>query len=88
MYIHFFFYDFFLWQFIEGGCEISLVVAVDFTASNGHPAEPTSLHYISPMGALNPYQQAIVSVGNVLQPYDTDHMVCQHTDHVYQSSYD
>eukprot|EP01035_Chromulina_nebulosa_P030660 gene30660-40761_t len=61
-------------NFIEGGCEISLVVAVDFTASNGHPAEPTSLHYINPMGALNPYQQAIVAVGNVLQPYDTDHM--------------
>ncbi len=50
-------------------------MAVDFTASNGHPAEPTSLHYVSPMGTYNPYQQAIISVGNVLQPYDTDNMV-------------
>jgi hypothetical protein len=72
-------------QFIEGGCEISLVVALDFTASNGHPAEPTSLHYVSPMGALNPYQQAIIAVGNVLQPYDTDQMVYQHTGQVSTS---
>jgi len=59
-------------DFIAGGCEISLVVAVDFTASNGDPAAPNSLHYISPVGTPNSYQQAIQAVGNVLEPYDTD----------------
>ena len=37
-------------QFIAGGCEISLVVAIDFTASNGDPAMPNSLHYCNPNG--------------------------------------
>lgn len=40
----------FVLQFIAGGCEISLVVAIDFTASNGDPAMPNSLHYINPAG--------------------------------------
>jgi hypothetical protein len=37
-------------QFLAGGCEISLIAAIDFTGSNGDPAEPSSLHYISPTG--------------------------------------
>jgi hypothetical protein len=37
-------------QFIAGGCEISLMVAIDFTASNGDPAMPNSLHYVNPAG--------------------------------------
>ena len=61
-------------QFIVGGCEISLSVAVDFTASNGDPVTPSSLHYIdrSGLGRLNEYQNAILSVGSVLEPYDSD----------------
>jgi len=51
------------------------VVAVDFTASNGSPSDPSSLHYIHGGGAHNPYQQAILAVGSVLQTYDTDNMV-------------
>jgi len=61
-------------DFVTGGCEISLVVAVDFTASNGSPSDPSSLHYIHGGGAHNPYQQAILAVGSVLQTYDTDNM--------------
>lgn len=61
-------------EFIAGGCEISLVAAIDFTASNGDPMNPSSLHFISPSGAYNSYQNAIASVGSVLQPYDTDQM--------------
>lgn len=61
-------------EFIAGGCEISLVVAIDFTASNGDPANPSSLHFINHTGAYNAYQSAIAAVGSVLKPYDTDNM--------------
>jgi hypothetical protein len=35
---------------VLGGCEISLVVAIDFTGSNGDPDMPNSLHYMSATG--------------------------------------
>ena len=58
-------------QFIAGGLEISLVVAIDFTGSNGDPSMPESLHYVDPVPrssggrGYNSYEQAIVSVGQV-----------------------
>jgi hypothetical protein len=58
-------------DYIRGGCSMSLMVAVDFTASNGDPNIPTSLHYYHPYQA-NEYVQAIQSVGNILAPYDSD----------------
>eukprot|EP01038_Epipyxis_sp_PR26KG_P010276 gene10276-13818_t len=70
-------------QFVAGGCEISLIVAIDFTGSNGDPVDPSSLHFVNPMPTpvgtvstrgLNEYQQAILSVGNILEVYDTDKM--------------
>ena len=58
-------------DYIRGGCEVSLSVAIDFTGSNGDPLRnPNSLHRIS--SSMNSYQQAILSVGSVLEPYDTD----------------
>uniref|UniRef100_A0A2P2M5T9 Protein BONZAI 1-like n=1 Tax=Rhizophora mucronata TaxID=61149 RepID=A0A2P2M5T9_RHIMU len=59
-------------DYLRGGCELSFMVAIDFTASNGNPRLPDSLHYIDPSGRLNAYQQAIVEVGEVLQFYDSD----------------
>lgn len=61
-------------DYIKGGCQINLLVAIDFTASNGKPHLPTSLHYISPYKE-NEYVFAIKSVGSVLAPYDTDQMI-------------
>jgi len=62
-------------DFIMGGCEVSLVVGIDFTGSNGDVTSPTSLHYQDPTGQRpNQYQQTIASVGSVLQDYDSDHM--------------
>eukprot|EP00118_Oscarella_pearsei_P008025 m.40387 g.40387 ORF g.40387 m.40387 type:complete len:193 (+) comp32962_c0_seq2:941-1519(+) len=60
-------------DFIKGGCEISLSVAVDFTASNGNPDSPSSLHYNTPY-QMNEYVEAIQSVGSVLAPYDSDQL--------------
>jgi hypothetical protein len=63
-------------QFLIGGLEISLVVAIDFTGSNGDPYTPQSLHYIdrSGRGYMNQYQQAIHSVGRIVEEYDTNKM--------------
>ena len=58
-------------DYITGGCEISLVVAIDFTASNGEPTDPSSLHFRNP-NYPNEYMQAISAVGSVVEPYDSD----------------
>jgi len=44
---------------------------VDFTASNGDPRDPRSLHYASP-SCPTQYEMAIRAVGNVIQDYDSD----------------
>ena len=48
---------------------MSLVAAIDYTASNGNPNETDSLHYL---GGQNFYEKAIESVGQVVEPYDCD----------------
>jgi hypothetical protein len=58
-------------DYLRGGCELSLMVAIDFTASNGAPTMPSSLHYMNPV-APNAYVQAISTVGSILAPYDHD----------------
>jgi hypothetical protein len=46
-----------------------LQVAIDFTASNGHPTQNTSLHYINPYQP-NEYMKALTAVGQIIQDYD------------------
>ena len=50
---------------------MSLYVAIDFTGSNGLPTQPSSLHYMNPNGSYNGYENAIMSVGSILQEYDS-----------------
>jgi len=49
-----------------------LMVAIDYTGSNGHPYDPDSLHYRCGGDKPNQYQQAIMSIGQILTPYDSD----------------
>lgn len=58
-------------DYLKGGVELSLMVAIDFTGSNGVPAYPSSLHYLNPNGP-NAYERAIWSVGGILENYDSD----------------
>ncbi|XP_039250050.1 copine-8-like isoform X2 [Styela clava] len=58
-------------EYIRSGTELSFVVAIDFTASNGNPMNPNSLHYINPYQP-NQYAFAIQAVGEIIQDYDTD----------------
>lgn len=60
-------------EYIFGGCEIQLSVAIDFTLSNGHPKDKDSLHYFDM--EKNEYLKAIRSVGNILQYYDSDKQI-------------
>jgi hypothetical protein len=59
-------------EYLAGGTQLNLMVGIDYTASNGNPAQPGSLHFRDPSGALNQYGNAIVNVGNILMPYDYD----------------
>jgi hypothetical protein len=62
-------------SYLAGGLNMSLVCCVDFTGSNGAVTSPKSLHYIDSSKGLNQYQQAILSVGDILMNYDYDKMV-------------
>ena len=57
-------------DYVMNGLELSLLVAVDFTLSNKDPSDPKSLHYFDL--SKNQYLQAIMSVGQILENYDTD----------------
>lgn len=35
-------------EYVFGGCDIDLSIAIDFTLSNGQPSSPESLHYFDP----------------------------------------
>ena len=56
---------------MQGGLEVNLVIGIDYTASNGRPTKPTSLHFLNGP-YLNQYQLAIHSTGTILQEYDHD----------------
>ncbi|VDK49978.1 unnamed protein product [Anisakis simplex] len=56
-------------DFIKSGTQIHFSVAVDFTASNGNPLNPSSLHYIHPHNA-NPYMTCLCAVASVINKYN------------------
>lgn len=61
-------------DYLTGGCQISLAVAIDFTASNGDPRVPGTPHYFHTAGSKqwNDYEKAIFAVGSILAKYDAD----------------
>ena len=61
-------------EYLKGGWKINMSVAIDYTASNGDPSCSSSLHYISEKTETgfrqeNQYEQAMTSVGNILETY-------------------
>ncbi|CAG0897678.1 unnamed protein product [Cyprideis torosa] len=58
-------------DYIRGGTELQATFAIDFTASNGNPVDPSSLHFIHPEYP-SPYARAIRSVGTIIRDYDSD----------------
>jgi Copine/C2 domain len=59
-------------DYLSGGLEMNLTIAIDFTGSNGDPRIPGTLHHISRSGELNDYEKAITAVGSVIARYDSD----------------
>ena len=60
-------------DFLSDGLQLNFTVAVDFTASNGLPHNPLSLHYRGKDGnKRNMYESAIRSIGEIIQDYDAD----------------
>lgn len=59
-------------DYIRGGTELACTISIDFTASNGNPRNPDSLHYIAYGGQMNQYELAIKSVGEIIEDYDSD----------------
>lgn len=61
-------------DYLTGGCQISLAVAIDFTASNGDPRQEGTPHYFHPPASKewNDYEKAIFAVGSILAKYDFD----------------
>jgi len=57
-------------DYIRGGTQVSLVVGVDFTGSNGDPKSNNSLHCINKFPNL--YEQAIESCCTTVAYYDYD----------------
>ncbi|VDI32199.1 Hypothetical predicted protein [Mytilus galloprovincialis] len=58
-------------DYVRGGTQLNCSFAVDFTASNGDPKSPSSLHYMNPYRP-NAYQTALRSVGEIIKDYDSD----------------
>ncbi|ELT95706.1 hypothetical protein CAPTEDRAFT_3259 [Capitella teleta] len=57
-------------DFIQGGTQVHCTMAVDFTASNGDPRQPSSLHYMDPYQP-NFYARALRAVTEIIQDYDS-----------------
>eukprot|EP00055_Hartaetosiga_balthica_P000750 m.137376 g.137376 ORF g.137376 m.137376 type:complete len:522 (-) comp11630_c0_seq1:134-1699(-) len=58
-------------DYLSAGFQLEFSVAIDFTASNGKPSLPSSLHFINP-AQPNEYMQALSAVGNIISDYDSD----------------
>lgn len=58
-------------DYVFGGTQLGLQIAIDFTASNNPVHLPNSLHFLGGTG-MNQYESAIAKVGKILQRYDAD----------------
>ena len=61
-------------DYLGGGLDLSLTIAIDFSLSNGDVRKPNSLHTVVSYG-MNAYQRAIKSVADILLNYDSSKQV-------------
>jgi len=58
-------------DYLSGGCQLNLSVAIDFTGSNGDPRIPGTLHHID-ANEPNEYEKALGAIVGILANYDYD----------------
>eukprot|EP01099_Mayorella_cantabrigiensis_P008934 TRINITY_DN915_c0_g1_i2.p1 TRINITY_DN915_c0_g1~~TRINITY_DN915_c0_g1_i2.p1 ORF type:complete len:303 (+),score=62.74 TRINITY_DN915_c0_g1_i2:813-1721(+) len=58
-------------EYFTAGLELNLMIALDFTVSNGNLFFPGSLHFEDEK-TVSEYAQAITAVANIIAPYDSD----------------
>jgi Copine/C2 domain len=58
-------------DYISGACDLNVVVAIDFTGSNGDPRKPGTLHHVDDHSD-NLYEKAVKSIVEILAKYDSD----------------
>ena len=58
-------------DYLKSGMQINMEIAIDYTASNGPPTHPTSLHYMNG-NCPNDYEKAISSCCSIVSYYDDD----------------
>ncbi|GFN74133.1 lectin c-type domain protein [Plakobranchus ocellatus] len=63
-----------LLDYIQGGCLLRLIIAFDFTASNGVLSDPLSLHSLE-KNRNNQYLNALEALGSVIARYDPEQKV-------------
>ena len=61
-------------DYIQAGMQLLLITCIDFTASNGSPKSPSSLHFIQ-MDRKSQYEEALEEVSRILLDYDSDKLV-------------
>ena len=57
-------------DYLKGGMQINLTVAIDYTESNGDPKDSKSYHYLKDDKTL--YEKAIKACGDIVGYYDSD----------------
>jgi hypothetical protein len=60
-------------DYVSGGCGLNVIVAIDFTGSNGDPRKPGTLHHLD-SASKNDYEKAISAIVGILAKYDSDKM--------------
>ena len=58
-------------DYLKGGMQINMEIAIDYTASNGDPQKPISHHYINGHFPNN-YENAITNCCSIVSCYDED----------------
>ena len=59
-------------DYITGGCDINVNIAVDCSVNNGDYLEEEGLHYRTKLW-LNDYQAAIHKIGTIMEPFSKKH---------------
>eukprot|EP00913_Durusdinium_trenchii_P003213 g2971.t1 len=56
-------------DYVRGGLELRMILGIDFTRSNMDTMNPESLHSLCERGLATAYEDAIVSLGQVLRRF-------------------